>query len=721
MGWSGRPSHNPSPASHNPGLSPRASYNHRMRSSLALIIVAALAQAPAPAAPPQSAAQPPVTFKVEVNYVEIDANVTDEQGNFVRTLSKDDFQILEDGKPQSLSVFSMVNIPIERVDPPLFANAPIPADVATNRTPFEGRVFVLVIDDLHTRFNRTARTRAAAKQFVERFVGANDIVAVVNTSGFGKGMQDFTSNRQLALKAIDAAMGGKADSSTQAALQDYYMNAGSVSGSSNANAAFNDIQRYNNARNTLRTLRNISDYMSGMRGRRKAVVFLSEGLNYDVVDTVSNRYASDVQREIRDLVAAATRANVNVYSVDPRGVTSGMEDAIEIGGFTTDPNLSATNLMNEMRLEHDSLRVVAEETGGFAVLNQNDFRTGFSRILEDNSSYYVLGYYPTNDKRDGRFRNVQVKVLKPGLRVRSRRGYVAPVPARKADEAKDTPARTSPELREALDSPIPVSGLTISAFAAPFKGAGKNDAIAMAIEVEGAAMTFTQTPAGTFANDLEVTLFAADVNGKVKDGVRDVVNLGLRPQTHETVRQGAFRIIRRIEVPPGKYQVRVGARESGGKVGTVIIDLDAPDFSKGTLAMSGIAIASAYGSRLPTASPDPSVNEFKDVLPAPPTASRDFPRNDVLSVFAEVYDNVGKTPHRVEIAAAVLADDGKVVLTTSDERKSEELQGASGGYGYTTKIPLGNFAPGRYVLRISARSLLGNSEAVSREVEFRIK
>lgn len=687
------------------------------------MLLAALAQAPSPAPsqPPSPASpQPPVTFKVEVNYVEIDANVVDERGAFVRTLTKDDFQVLEDGKPQTLSVFSMVNIPIERADPPLFAKTAIPADVATNRTPFEGRVFVLVIDDLHTRFNRTARTRAGARQFVERFVGANDLVAVVNTSGFGKGMQDFTSNRQLALKAIDAAMGGKAESATQAALQDYQMNAGAPVGS-NANAAFNEMQRYNNARNTLRTLRNIADYMSGMRGRRKAVVFVSEGINYDVVNSISNRYASDVQREIRDLVAAATRANVNVYSIDPRGVTSGMEDAIEISGFTADPNLSPTNLMNEMRIEHESLRLVAEETGGFAVLNQNDFQTGFSRILEDNSNYYVLGYYPTNDKRDGKFRNVQVKVLKPGLRVRARRGYVAPVAARKSDP-KETPARTSPELREALDSPIPISGLTISAFAAPFKGAGKNDAIAMAIEVDGAAMRFTQTPAGTFTNDLEVTLFATDVNGKVRGGVRDVVNLGLKPQTYEMVRQGGFRIIRRLEVPPGKYQLRVGARESGGgRLGTVILDLDAPDFSRGPLSMSGIAIASASASRMPTASPDPSVNEFKDVLPAPPTASREFPRDDVLSVFAEVYDNIGGTPHRVEITAAVLADDGRVLQTTSDQRKSEELQGASGGYGYTTKIPLSNLAPGRYVLRVSAKSLLGNSEAVAREVEFRIR
>jgi VWFA-related protein len=691
-----------------------------MRIILALILLTTLAQTPAPAPPPQ---QPPVTFKVEVNYVEIDANVTDEQGHFVRSLTRDDFQVVEDGKPQALTAFSMVDIPIERVDPPLFARAAIPPDVVTNQTPFEGRVFVLVLDDLHTRFTRTGRTRAAARQFVERYVGANDIVAVVNTSGYGKSMQDFTGNRQLALKAIDAAMGGKTESSTQARLQDYYSNLGMPGAASNANASFNEMQRYNNARNSMRTLKNLADFMAGMRGRRKAVVYFSEGINYNLTDPFNNPHATDVQGEIRELVAAATRANVNVYSVDPRGVTTGLEDAIEIGSLPTDGSIGTTDLMNELRLEQDSLRVVADETGGFAILNQNDFRTGFSRILEDNSSYYVLGYYPTNDKRDGRFRNVQVKVLKPGLKVRARRGYAAPVPAKKENPSKAPPERkTTPALRDALESPVAISGLTISAFAAPFKGAGANDAIAMAIEVDGSGLQFTQRPDGRFANDLEISLFAADTDGKIKDGARDVIALSLTPQTHAVVRQSGFRVIRRIQVPPGKYQLRIGARESGGgKIGTVIYDLIAPDFTKGNVTMSGIALASASGSRIPTASPDPSVNEFKDVLPAPPSASRDFPRQDTLAVFAEIYDNVGKTPHRVEIAVSVLADDGKVVHTTSDQRKSEELQGATGGYGYTTTIPLTTFAPGRYVLRLTATSLLGKPEPVTREIEFRVR
>jgi len=333
----------------------------------------------------------------------------------------------------------------------------------------------------------------------------------------------------------------------------------------------------------------------------------------------------------------------------------------------------------------------------------------------------VLGYYPTNDKRDGRFRNVQVKVSQPGLRVRTRRGYAAPVPAKKENPTKGTGAeKTSAELADVLNSPIPVSGLTLSAFAAPFKGAAAKDAIALAIEVDASEMTFKPRADGRYGNDLEIALYAADEKGKIKDGARDVINVILRPTVKEM--RSPFRVVRRIEVPPGKYQMRIGARESGGKTGTVVYDLDAPDFSKGPIAMSGIVLSTTSSGRIPTASPDPKVNEFKDVLPSPPSASRVFFRNDTMSVFAEVYDNLAQAAHRVIIKTSVLSDEGKVVFTTSDERKSEEIKGsAGGGYGHTAQIPLTSFAPGRYVLRLEAQPTLGNTAPIMREVEFRVQ
>jgi VWFA-related protein len=556
---------------------------------------------------------------------------------------------------------------------------------------------------------------------VERYIASNDLVAVVNTSGYRKAMQDFTSNRALALRAIDASMGNKAESSTSAALADAYMNQGMPAPAGNPNASFNDLQRYTNARNSLDTLRAVSEFMSGMRGRRKAVVYFSEGINYDITNMISNRYASDVQRELQAVIASATRANVSIYSVDPRGVTSGMEDAIEISGFPADGSISSTRLMDELRYEHDSLRVVSEETGGFAILNQNDFRNAFSRILDDNSSYYVLGYYPSNEKRDGRFRNVQVRLLKPGLQVRHRKGYVAPTSGKKESAAKGTGAeRTSPELLDAMESPVAVSGLHLSAFAAPFTGAGANDAVVVSVEVDASVMTFGPKPDGRYANDLEVTLYAIDpLKAKVKDGARDVVGVVLRPQV--TQMRSPFRVLRKLQVPPGRYQLRIGARESGGKVGTVLLDVDAPDFTKEPVSMSGVSISSAVSGRIPTATPG---GPLSDVLPAPPSASREFQRGDTIDLFVEVYDNLGtQTAHRVVITTTVLADDGKTVFSTSDERRSDELKDstAGGGFGHTAKIPLEPFAPGRYVLRLEARPTIGKTDPVSREVEFTVR
>jgi VWFA-related protein len=673
-----------------------------------------------PAASAQQVPQPPMTFKVDVNYVEIDAQVTDAQGNFVRNLTKDDFQVTENGKPQSLTVFSTVDIPVEHVDPPLFAKAAIPPDVATNARPFEGRLFVLVMDDLHTAANRTGRVRAAARLFISRYVGANDLVAVVNTSGFGSGLQDFTSNRTLALRAIDSAIGQKADSATSAQLDDYNRNRmGAVGGNSTASADSNELERYTKARNALQTMKALADYLDGIHGRRKAVVFFSEGIDYDTTNPFAGRYARDVQDAMQDTVAAATRANVSIYSVDPRGVTSGTEDLIEIQSFPDDNSISTSTLMEETRVQHDNLRVLSDQTGGFAVLNQNDFRNGFSRILDDNSSYYVLGYYPTNENRDGRFRNVQIKVSKPGLTVRARKGYFAP--KGKAAPPKTTDAKGSSELRDAMNSPVGASGLTLHAFAAPFRGAAPKDAVAVSLEIDGTKLPFKQAD-GLFTNDLEIMMSATDAKGKVQDGAQDTLNLRLRPATHDLVSKGSFRIVRKLEIPPGKYSIRVGAREAnGGMLGTVFFDFEAPDFSKAPLTMSGIAITSASGTRVPTASADPSGNQFKDVLPGPPTAVREFPQGDQLAVFAEVYDNLGRTSHRVAINASVLADDGQVVFNKADERNSDELKGSVGGYGYTGTIPLAGLAPGRYVLRLEAKSLMGKGESVTREVEFRVR
>ena len=674
--------------------------------------VVLLGQAPPQEKPTGSEQQPPITFKVEVNYVEIDAAVTDAAGKFVRGLTREDFEILEESKPQTISVFSLVDLPVERPDAPLFANSPIEPDVRTNRKEFDGRVFVLVLDDLHTHVARSPRLRTAARQFVERYLGANDVAAVVTTGGTKQGSQNFTSSRRLLLRAIDTFVGKKLRSATLEKLDSRQMRLPGSSGP----VDLLETERAHKARSSLATLKGAAEYLQGIRGRRKAVIFFSEGVDYDITNPIQNRSATDVLHDMREAIAGATRSNVSFYAVDPRGL-AGFEDAIDIQSLPEDNSIGLTTMQDEVRVAQDTLRSLAEETGGFAVVNRNDYRDTFSRIIDENSSYYVLGYYSSDSRPDGRFRRVEVRVRRPGLQVRARRGYTPPrrQPARTPNPAAAT---TSPELREALNSPLPVTGLGLTASAAVFRGKDKNGSISVALEIDGSRFRFAEK-GDRFTDDVEISMLAFDAGGVGRDGGRDAVGLTLREQTRDAVLSRGVRILRRLDLAPGIYHLRIGAREQGsGSVGTVMLDVEVPDFSKSPLVMSHVVMTSKGASSVPTARAD---ELLKDVLPAAPTALREFVRGDEIATYTEVYDNQTRTPHRVEIKTTVIGDDGKIVFNTSEERRSEEIGAAGGGYGHAARIPLTSFAPGRYVLRVEARALVSDGGTAMRELEFRVR
>ena len=683
------------------------------------LVVVPRAQQATPQTRPQGD-QPPVTFKVEVNYVEIDAVVTDQQGNFVRNLTKDDFTVFEQGKPQTVSVASLVDIPVEKFDPPLYKTRPIEPDTRSNKKEFNGRVFVIVLDDQNVSFTRSGRVKIAAKQFVERYLGANDVAAIVQTGGAKATSQEFTSSRPRLMRAIDNFMGQKERSPTFGQIEDY--NRMRNMGLSGTPRDPNEQVRVYKARNTFAVLKNVADYMAGIRGRRKAVVFFSEGIDYDIYNPIQNTWASDVRSYGQDAIAAATRSNVSIYAVDPRGLAT-LDEAIELSGLPDDPTLGlgTVSMQRELQISQDSLRTVADETGGFAAVNSNDFGTSFERIIRDNSSYYVLGYYSTNTKRDGTFRNLTVRVKNPSLQVRARKGYVAPTGRPPAGTPPPPGIAASIAMRDALDSPVPVTGLGITAFAAPMAGAVAAKAkasVLVVVEVDGAALKFKEEN-GTFNNNIEVAILAMDEAGKIKEGAKDVAELKLRPETYAAVMKNGVRMTRRIELAAGRYQLRVGARESGGGlVGSVMYDLDVPEFTKGDLNMGGLLLSSAYASRTPTANPDA---DFKQILPASPTALREFPTGDELALAVDVYDNRAFTPHRVVIRTTLTSDTGTNVFSASDERKSEELKAATGTFGHVANVPLKGVAPGRYVLRVEAQSTLDKAAVAAREIEITVR
>jgi VWFA-related protein len=686
----------------------------RVRLTILLSLLAAVAlRAGQDAQPPAS--QTP-TFRSGVEYVEVDAIVTDAKGEFVRDLKREDFQVLEDGNRQTISDFTLIDIPVERYDKPLYSPAPIEPDTRGNEQPFDGRVYVMVIDDRHTDFSRTPRTKAAARLFIQQRLGANDIMAVVHTAGSEEASQEFTNNKRLLLAAVEKTVGRALPSSTFNRINQ-------------ARSSFNnfvddpqDLERAMNAESSLTLLKEIADWFQTVRGRRKAILFISEGIDYDITQVVAGydnnspsqpaRFAGTVIDATREAINAAMRSNVSIFGIDPRGLVVPDVDA-SIQSFPDDPaaGVSAANLRNELRLSQDSLRTLSDETGGFAVTGQNNLVSAFDRIVSDNSSYYVLAYYPPSDRRDGKFHKIDVRVNRPGLTVRARRGYLAP---RGRPPAQPAPNEKGPSLalRDALNSPLPVSGLTMQVALAPFKGTAANASVFLTTEFRGRDLSLV--PNGV----LEYSYVAVDPRGRVRGGNNDLVRWNLKPETKTLIEQSGFRVLNRFNLPPGRYQVRIASHDSnGGRVGSVAYDLEVPDFYKLPFSMSGVVLTSLSTGGMMTLKPD---EQLQQVLPAAPVSQRAFPRNDEIALFAEIYDNAGDTPHRVDILTTLTADDGRVLFKAEEERSSAEIGGARGGYGYMARVPLNDVPPGSYVLTVEARSRLGDNPTATRRVPIRI-
>jgi VWFA-related protein len=704
-------------------------------------------------------APPSVTFQVEVNYVDVDTIVTDEKGNFVTGLTREDFEVFEDGKPQKVEMFSYVELPVERPDRFAVLGRTVSTDARSNARPFDGRVYVLVLDDVDISPLRTSIVKKSAREFIDRHFGANDLAAVVYTSGRTDATQDFTSDRNLLIASVDKFVGRRLQSAAIEALEQHYHReftrldrqenevdpAAGVTDTASPISVL-DLEREQRALAVLDTLRNLGEFLSGVRGRRKAVLLFSEGLEMPMSELYSLHTPTDVGGAIRDAITAAARSNVNFFALDPRGLIGLTTEFIELAGSGA-PNVAMgvfgsqnaqQGLLNDLRLSQDSLRTLAEETGGFAAVNQNTLGSAFERIVDANSRYYVLGYYPPATARDGRFHRIEVRVKRPGLRVSARRGYGSPrgrTPAerkrdeetRRAREARRGAANnTSPELRDALNAPLQQSGLTFTIQAAPFKLTQKEASVALAIEFDGGPLPFTSPePSGVVTNTIELSFFGINQDGKAQRSTRSQFNLTLRPESFARVKAGGLRVNPRLNLEPGRYQIRVGARESvGSRVGTVFYDLVVPDFRKEPLMLSGVLITAASAQSAMTAMPDPAAPK---ILPGPAVSRRMFARTDTVTVLAEIYDNSSsKQPRQIDTTVALVAESGQEIFHARDSVSNPSTPAPAGNdgrwstHGLTRDIPLKDIAPGRYLLRVEV-SLRGSSTPVVRETLITVR
>lgn len=627
-----------------------------------------------------SAQQPAPTFRAQVEAVQVDVFVTDRDGNPVRDLRLEDFELLEDGKPQTITSFSEVIIAINSPSP--FSPGTPRLDVATN-SGGEGRLYVIALDEIGA--DLALRARHFLTTFIERHFEPNDVGVVVNVGrASSAAAQDFTSDRGLLLAAINRLQGGWGVP-PETPGEPWRRDRSPLAQRARAAA-----------------LKGLIASLAGIHGRRKALIYITEEVGdvYSVID-----YKGGVRSlEFDDLRAAMTeamRGGVAFYTIDPCGLTA--------GGFLGETAANVAGVCDADLERMAAFRKLSEATGGFAVVNSNSFGQALERMVKENSNYYLLGFTSTNDRRDGRYRRLEVRAKRPGLTVRARDGYIAPSGSPGRSAGTRTNATATAGIRDVIASPLSNGAVPMKVFAAAFKGSKDNEArVVVTAEFDASRLGFAAT-GGTMRAQIELASAAVSAGGKITRGQPQVIDLALKPDSYAQALSHGVRTQSAITLPPGRYQLRVaGGNTQAAKIGSVMYDLDVPDFRQGRLTLSAVALSTMEADRPVTVIPAAS-----NVLPFFPTLSRAFVTGTRISLYVEVYDNAdGRARNPVELKVEVRDHQGQIVRSGSDRR----TRAAKGTETFVVALPL-DVGAGDYSLHVVATS---GGDSVSRDIPIRI-
>ncbi|HKW02066.1 MAG TPA: VWA domain-containing protein [Vicinamibacterales bacterium] len=623
------------------------------------------------------AAQQPV-FRAGTDYVRVDVVVTDKNDRPIADLRKEDFEIVERDRPQTIEDFEFVSVPVTARASRSVERPGPPPDVASNAPPsISSRLFVIVIDDFHILEQDLVHT----KQILTGFINAlapDDEVAVV-FAGHSNLSQNFTTDRSLLLKTVDHvrdSLGFGLDALGQSM--------------SSAVASTPGCYIHQMAMRSDLVLKNVAASLAGSSHARRAIVYVTAGSILATTPT-EDICANDFD-DLQEVYALARRADVPIYTIDPRGqvlpdeaVRGGMS---AIGVLDQAPTATGSTgagrralIAANIQRQHDRLAEVAVNTGGRAFTAQSNLSRAVDEIVADNSSYYLLGYYPAPFAADGRFHTFSVNVKRPGVRVRARQGYVA---------SKSEPATgdAKPVLDAAISAGVNVSAVSLRAFAAPISIGAKGMHTVITIDV-----TYPVRSDGSrlLDDDLLVNILAMDPDAKIKATAGRTAHFG-----GTAPGQGPITVVVNdaIELPSQPLTLRIAvASRALGKAGSVQMTVDVPKVSDNKLQLSGVVLGATSSSAAPT-----EADAIKDLVPFQPTTSRVFSQTDTLRVFARAF--WGTKDAAVEVTLALTG--------TGSAPRRLTLNGVKDQNGRSetvldTTLPLAGLAPGKYQLDVSAK------------------
>ena len=700
--------------------------------SILFFVVNAASQNP----PQERSDEQPI--RISTQLVQLDVVVTDKNGGVVRGLTKNDFELYEGGKKQLINFFEFVDAvkgqrskqgqgQVNAPEPEPSGQGPGAADIR--------RIFAFVVDDLTIRYEDLTYLRQMLTNFVDSRMQPNDLVAIVRTVG-GKGLlQQFTTDKALLRRAIASLTpvshpfsafhnpdSGRLNGTPNPSSDTGFTPGGDAgltgvvdtSGESvDINSGGEDTNRTLRAYMSLGTASFLIDSMKQLPGR-KSMILISGGL--PILSANQGNSAGAISYFLNSLSDRATRAGVAINTMDIRGLQASVgvasfEDTEAKSAMGTSRSPGSGRLPDEKQFgysnpfdqmeAHQGLRVLANETGGIAVLNKNNFDEGLGKIVGASDAYYLLAYTPSDSNFKGDFRKVEIKVKNKDLKVYSRRGYFA-----REERAEAAPVTKQDQVLAAIKSPVAHRDIDLEAMVLYKAAQLDKGAIDISIVVDPKKLQFEEV-GGKQQTSYDVVGFVFDELGKLRGGFNETITTSLTPdELRAATKTGGLPYTTTTTLPAGTYQIRLAVRDNKTeRVGTVSRYLEVPDLAKGRLAASSMLLG---------ATPPGEVND----KPAPLSANRRISLKQDLRYAVVIYNPKLKGGKPQVQTQLLISQNGQEIY-----KGPEEMITAAGNSSQTIKVGqmgMSKVKPGRYTMTMLITDTLADKKAntITRSMDF---
>jgi VWFA-related protein len=656
--------------------------------------------------------------KISTTLIQVDVTVTDSNGKIVKDLKADDFEIYENGEKQKITNFSFVSSIREKEEivkkPDEKIAVPVPA--AELKTEQVRRTFALVVDDLSLSFQSAYYVRRALKKFVDEQMQDGDLVAIIRTGAGIGALQQFTSDKRQLYAAIEkvkwnplgrGGIGAFAPIRDSEKIENENESEEERQQRENSENAFEDFQGAYFATGTLGALRFIVTGMKELPGR-KSVILFSDGFKILQRDEQGFSDGGMVLDFLRKLVDTANRASVVFYTIDARGLqTTGItaEDSVDPTGERISQVLSSRS--NELFDTQSGLIYLAKQTGGFAILNNNDLSSGVRKVLDDQS-YYLIGYEPDSDTFDAkarRFNKLEIKVKNKDVKVRYRSGFFnvasSDVPVAATNQ---TPVQ---QIQNALTTPFAVNDISLRLNTLFGNNVEQGSFIRPLLHINAQDLKFTDEANGAKKAVFDVLAVTFGDNGAAIDQIAKSYTLTVKDEMYKRILKNGFVYYFTLPVKkPGAYQFRVAIRDAqAGKIGSASQFIEVPNLKKERLTISGIVLENlteAQWKAFSTDTPEISSNQLNAPSEKPnpmnDTSLRRFRRGTILRYGFEIYNarlDAAKKPNlttqiRIFRDGKLVLDGKQVPIDVSAQTDAERLK-SSGAINLTNGMQTGDY------------------------------